>query len=137
MCVKCPSNGYRSTDNKCVCNAGYSLDLATFTCIADCMPNSYRNIFGQCVCNNGYYNTGKDCIIVSSCSNGQIWSGTACVCPQGQVPDSITQQCTYCNTPDRMVSINQCVCSPYYYPTKIGCSMCPENSLYNITSKIC
>jgi hypothetical protein len=137
LCVRCPPNSYVDSTGLCKCNSGLSLSSSTLTCIVDCFPNSYRNIFGQCVCNNGFYNTGNSCVAVSSCVNGQIWNGTGCSCPQGQITDSITQQCTYCNTADRMVSVGSCICSPTNYPTNIGCSPCPSNSLYNLTAKVC
>lgn len=137
LCLACPANSYVAANGNCVCNSGLTLNSNTLSCVPACYPNSYANSLGQCICYDGYYNTGSSCIIVPTCINGQIWNNTACVCPQGQVVDSITNQCSYCNTPDRMVSVGSCICSPTYYPTSIGCSPCPANSLYNITAKKC
>ena len=131
VCVICPINSSKSSDGRCVCNHGYSLNSATLTCVSDCYANAVRNNLGQCICSNGYYNTGSQCIPQTGCPNSQIWDGLACSCPQGQVIDSITNHCTYCNTNDRMVSNSKCVCSPTYYPTLIGCSSCASNSIYN------
>ncbi len=136
ICVACPANS-RIVGGKCICDSGFTLSSSTLSCVSDCFPNSFRNIFGQCVCNNGYYTVGNSCVAVSSCVNGQVWNGTGCSCPQGQVTDSITNQCTYCNTPDRMVSATTCLCSPQFYPTDIGCSQCTNNSVYNSVSKSC
>lgn len=51
--------------------------------------------------------------------------------------DNITAQCSYCNTPDRMLANGTCVCSSTYYPTTLGCSPCPNNSLFNSSNKNC
>lgn len=73
----------------------------------------------------------------AQCANGQIWTGVACACPTGMVVDNITAQCTYCNTSDRMLANGTCVCSTTYYPTALSCLPCPNNSLYNSSTKNC
>jgi hypothetical protein len=139
LCLACPANSYVAANGNCVCNSGLTLSSNTLSCVAACYPNSYQNSVGQCICNSGYYNTGTSCILQPNCINGQIWNSgsNSCSCPQGMINDSITNQCSYCNTADRMVSAGICVCSPSYYPTSIGCSPCPTHSLYNITAAAC
>jgi proprotein convertase subtilisin/kexin type 5 len=53
------------------------------------------------------------------------------------VLDTITNNCTYCNTPDRSVTDGKCGCSLSYYPTSTSCSPCIPNSAYNSTAKTC
>lgn len=137
LCLACPANSYVAPNGNCVCSPGLVLNSSTLSCVSACYPNSYANSQGQCICNSGYYNTGTACILQPNCVNGQIWSNNACICPQGMIVDSITNQCTYCNTADRQVSNNSCVCSPSHFPTSIGCSACPSNSVYNTTSASC
>jgi hypothetical protein len=136
QCVGCPANSYIAPNGNCQCNEGLKLNASSLVCVSPCYPNASPNALGQCICASGYYNTGSSCV-KAECVNGQVWNGGACVCPQGMVVDSITNQCSYCNTPDRMVSSGACLCSPSYYPTSLGCSPCPPNALFNATAKNC
>lgn len=137
LCTTCPSNSYISNQGYCTCLPGYSMNPTTLDCSLTCWDNAYRNTLGQCVCIDGYYNQGSTCIPQGTCSGGLVWNGTACVCPSGQVLDSITNQCTYCNIVGRQVVNGSCVCASNYYPTSTGCSPCPAHSHYNATQGTC
>lgn len=137
QCVLCPLNSYVDPSGNCTCLPGYSLNPNTRTCEIACFANAYRNSLGQCVCINGFYNQGNLCIPQGSCQDGYVWNGTNCTCQQGMVIDSITNNCTYCNTPDRAVTDGKCGCSATHYPTNTGCSPCIANSAYNATAKTC
>ncbi len=137
LCLSCPSNSYINPQGYCTCLPGYTLNPTSLQCGLTCFANAYRNSLGQCVCIDGYYNQGNTCIPQGTCNNGLVWNGSACVCPAGQVMDSITNQCTYCNTADRQVISGSCVCASTYYPTSSGCSACPAHSHYNSTQGTC
>lgn len=137
QCVSCPTGSFVS-NGICVCSNGVSLSSSSPTCSnGGCFANAYRNSLGQCVCNDGFYNQGSQCVAQGNCQNGQIWNGSACACSTGKVLDAITKNCTFCNTPDRAVSGSSCTCSPSFYPTAVGCSPCPTNSIYSTASAQC
>ncbi len=137
QCVACPAYSYVNNTGYCTCNPGYTLNPSTYRCEISCMTNAYRNSLGQCVCIDGYYNQGNLCVPQGSCTNGKTWNGTDCSCPTGMVVDSITTLCTYCNTPDRTVSNNRCVCSATYYPTINSCNPCMANAVYSVSAATC
>jgi hypothetical protein len=138
LCVSCPANSYVNGVGNCQCVTGYLLSSTTLTCVSQntCFPNSTPNSLGQCVCNNGYYNQGSQCI-PQSCPNGMVFNGVNCVCPSGQVTDSISGLCTYCNNYGQAVQGSSCVCTSTYYPAATGCAPCTANSVYNSTLKQC
>ena len=137
ICLTCPTNGYVNQAGNCACVSGYTLNPSTRTCLLSCFANAYRNTQGNCVCISGYHLQGGQCIPQGSCTGGLVWSGTACVCPSPQITDSITNQCTYCNTIGRTVSNGVCVCSSTYYPTQTTCSPCIANSHYSSSQLSC
>lgn len=127
--AKCVSNPptcaagtqYNATSQKCeniVCGPGLRINLTTNQCVPMCSSSQYFDFNSQtCVdtnvtCNPGYfYNvTTKKCEII--------------VCPQGQIYDTLSQQCIDQNKntvsmcpPDR----------PYWNSTAIKCQVCPPN----------
>ena len=137
-CTNCPTNAFRNSTGFCQCVSGYALNPSTRQCISSnpCFPNAYLNSQGECICNDGYYRQGNQCIYFE-CSGGRIYNGIGCVCPVGLYWDLLTLTCSVCNSPGRVISGNNCVCSQNHYPSGTSCLACPANSLYSSSLSRC
>jgi hypothetical protein len=98
---------------------------------AKCAPVSY------CIlCNRGFSLSSGQCTATAACSGGQIFDGTACICPPFTYLSS--NRCLSC--PDNCILCNSyscLICTPTYYISSGNCLNCPNNCLTCSSNSLC
>ena len=135
QCTACTGAGETVFNGMCDCKSTYY--PSPQGCKLCPQYSHYSSTAQTCQCDQGYYSKNNVCLVIPTCTNGQVFNGQQCVCPQGQITDKNTNQCTACTGAGETVVNGKCDCKSPYYPSAQGCKLCPDHSQYSSTAQAC